>query len=178
MTHSSSFSCTTHPDRAQGSVKPRKARSVISVLPKVTLPPSGPNIRFWKAKSSQGDNAEPSLAERHAAIKSRVADLSHVLGHIGKRAGRSDADACIERMRNDHAALTELSRHVTCTRDNLTRLQVDLQARPGRLLAGWRVTEREILSANTTMIQADLDELSQAVKRLQVDLASRLIELT
>ena len=145
-------------------------------MPRGTL-----GIRFWRAHGQSSANTVLTDSDRLEAIRARLSDVETAHGQIALRVAemrRSGRDDCQTALRAEHAALGELLRVLQQERERLRCLRDDLVERPGRLLANWRVTEKEIVSADATVVDDRLRMVNQSVKRLQVDLAAQLIDLT
>ncbi|MCE8008417.1 MAG: hypothetical protein HEP69_15650 [Aestuariivita sp.] len=164
---------------ARLSVRSCNARSVLSVLPKISMKGGGKNILFWRAQAGEGANAQPNDADRLQAVRAWVDEIDHdfhqLLDRVRSIADQKDS-AAQRLMREAYAALRDLQAALERAEIRLAALQSGWVDNRDRLLAGWRMTENEILSVDAGALRSDLEALFQAVRRQQVSIAAMLIE--
>lgn len=143
-----------------------------SEFPKLRMPRNGRRIFFWKTASSHA--AEPDRSEILETIEINLHRWRLECEHLCDLVHHSSDKATLE---EGYAALARLLRALEAQHVELIAVQNALAARPTCKLAGWLITEREILSAEAAALKADLDALYQAVRRAHVEVAGALLEL-
>ncbi|WP_157440865.1 hypothetical protein [Aestuariivita boseongensis] len=114
------------------------------------------------------------MSDRLDAIEISVARLRQKLATLWEEA---QAPSTAGSLKHIYDALAELLQAIEDEYDILGALRDELNEAPARLLASWRVTEREILATEARALKEDLDTLFQAARRAHVDLAGALIEM-
>lgn len=140
-----------------------------SDLPWLSMPHNGRKIFFWKTNSQA--SVEPTAADKLQSVEIALARLRQEFQKT-----HTCGEASLKTLQATYDALAKLLHRLDLQDAELAAIRDELVVAPGRLLASWRVTEREILATDATALKEDLDALFQAVRRAHVDLAGALIE--
>ncbi len=143
-----------------------------SQFPRLRLPRQGRKIFFWTTPSE--DHVETDGPGRLDTIAINLNRLRLEYEHLSDLVRQT---SCATTLRTIHASLARLLNTLEEQDSELSVILHDVAAQPTRKLAGWRVTEREILQSETSALRSDLDALYQAVRRAHVDLAGVLLEM-
>ena len=112
-------------------------------------------------------------AETLDAVERSLNRLRLEFEHLSDLAQRR---SCPQTLQRGHASLARLLTALEQLDMELRLLRDELQDQPRCMLAGWRVTQRQILGTEALALQSDLDGLYQDVRRSHVDLAGALLE--
>jgi len=141
-------------------------------FPKLRMPGKGRKIFFWKAASAE--SVEPDQSEALETIEINLHRWRLEYEHLSDLVRQT---SCTKTLEDGYAGLAELLKTLEAQDAELIELQGELVVRSTCKLAGWRITEREILGAEAAALKADLDALYQAARRAHVGVAAALLEL-
>lgn len=140
-------------------------------LPSISLPRAGERHLFWTSVALRGDNRPPSLSQQVETVRANIATLKEHLDDLAQAPLQEPAE-----LQTMHTALTVLMDRARREADRLQRILVDIQLDKGRVLAVWRVTEREINATEAAQLRETLRCVLAEIRRFQVDLSGRLLE--
>lgn len=143
-----------------------------SQFPSLRLPRQGRKIFFWTTQSE--DHSDPDTAGRLDTIEINLNRLHLEYEHLSDLVRQT---SCATTLKAIHASLVRLLSTLEEQDRDLSEIVNETAARPARKLAGWRVTEREILRSEISVLRSNLDTLYQTVRRAHVDLAGVLLEM-
>ena len=136
------------------------------------MPRKGHKIFFWKTPSP-----EPVAPETADALRTAEINLHRFRLEFEFLADLVRHTSCQVALEKGHASLSRLLSALEEQDAELSAIRSELAAQPVRKLAGWRITEREILGSEALGLKSDLDALFQEVRRAHVDLTGALLEL-
>ncbi len=133
------------------------------------MPRSGRSIFYWR--TSPAEPAASSLADYLSSSEIAVAKLRSRFDRI---VARSQDDISV--VQDAYGEVAILLQDLAKLANILSSLQMDVATSTKRFLAGWRVTEREILRTEVSAVQSDLNDLIGRARCHHVALASVLVE--
>lgn len=144
-------------------------------LPRVTMPQKGARILFWRGGAIQNDRPTPSTAQRIEMVRQRLDCHRSTLSATEARIEASNLSP--ETLRAEHQILSALLASVDVEEARVKTIRESLSVRQDRFLASWRVTEREILATDSRDAHRDVQILLRRIKRCQVDVSGRLLDV-